>query len=419
MYIYVVKMGDSLFSIATSFQVSMDSIRITNELTTASLVPGQDLLIPSNMYTVQPGDSLYYISKMTFVSIEAIRLYNGLQSDMLMIGMRLYIPPRIKYPAENLSYMYPTTPDQDELIISTFADINTYLAMFEYHILEGGELSELDDDFAIQFARDNRVAPLATITNLTSGGFSPEVTRQVLTYPEQRNQLLNNIEMLVTTKNYAGVNVDFERVREEERDLYTGFLRLLSERLKPKGYFVSVAVPAKTSEDIPWLKGYDFGGIGAVVDFAFIMAYDWHVPSSQPGPVAPIGEVRNAIEFAMKYMDRKKIILGVPRYGYEWTMDNGNAVSGRAVSVSGATQLALRYQVPIQYSTEYEQPFFTYWNEFGIRHIVWFENAQARSTKFQLAVDYQIRGVGAWQLGLGFPQAAYLAEVFFDTKKVL
>ena len=69
MFIYVVKMGDSLFSIAARFQVNMDSIRITNELITDSLVPGQDLLIPTNMYTVQPGDSLFSISKMSFLSI--------------------------------------------------------------------------------------------------------------------------------------------------------------------------------------------------------------------------------------------------------------------------------------------------------------------------------------------------------------
>ncbi len=175
MFIYVVKMGDSLFSIAARFQVNMDSIRITNELITDSLVPGQDLLIPTNMYTVQPGDSLFSISKMSFLSIETIRLYNGLQSNVLMVGMRLYLPPRAKYPAENLSYMYPTTPEQDELIIRTFAPINTYLAMFEYHILEEGELSQLDDEFAIQIARNNRVAPVATITNLTPGALAQKL----------------------------------------------------------------------------------------------------------------------------------------------------------------------------------------------------------------------------------------------------
>ena len=92
MFIYVVRMGDSLFSIATKYQVSMDSISIMNGLKTDRLVPGQDLLIPTNMYIVQPGDLLYFISQMSFIPVETLRLYNGLQSNTLMVGMRLFCP---------------------------------------------------------------------------------------------------------------------------------------------------------------------------------------------------------------------------------------------------------------------------------------------------------------------------------------
>ena len=67
MFIYVVKMGDSLFLIAGKYQISMDSIRIINQLKTDNLVPGQDLLIPTDMYIVQPGDSLYSIAQMSFL----------------------------------------------------------------------------------------------------------------------------------------------------------------------------------------------------------------------------------------------------------------------------------------------------------------------------------------------------------------
>src|SRR5690606_30121618 len=98
------------------------------------------------------------------------------------------------------------------------------------------------------------------------------------------------------------------------------------------------------------------------------------VPETQPGPVAPIGEVRRGIEFALRHVPRNKLILGVPRYGYEWAIVDGNAIGGRAISVAGAITLALRYQVPIQYSTQYEQAYLTYWDELGNEHIVWFEN---------------------------------------------
>ncbi|MBS4223027.1 glycosyl hydrolase family 18 protein [Lederbergia citrea] len=419
MFIYIVKMGDSLFSIATNYQVTMDSIRITNGLTTDRLVPGQDLLIPTNMYTVQPGDSLYSISQMSLIPVETIRLINGLQSNVIMIGMRLYLPPRAKYEAENFSYITPSTPEKNQLIVQTFAPINTFFGIFEHHVLEDGSLSTLDDEQLIRVARENHVAPLAVITNLTSTGFNPELTKRVLSSPEIRERLIKNIYNLVKKKNYAGVNIDFERVREGQRDLYSGFLHSLRERLKPEGYYTSVAIPAKMSDEISWLKGYDYGGIGAAVDFIFIMAYDWHEVSSPPGPTAPIREVRQSIEYALNHMGGNKIILGVPRYGYDWTMSDGNVVSARAVSVAGAIRSAMKYQVPIQYSTEYQQPFYYYQDEAGKRHIVWYEDTRARAQKLKLVVDYRLRGVGAWQLGLQFPQSAVLVREFFISKKII
>nr|WP_268238282.1 glycosyl hydrolase family 18 protein [Psychrobacillus lasiicapitis] len=416
---YVVKTGDSLFSIANKYQVLMDSIRAINDLTTESLVVGQDLLIPTNIYIVQPGDSLYTISRMSFISMEKIRLYNGLHSDVLMIGTKLYLPPRTKYSAENLSYITPSTPDRNTRLIERYAPINTFLGIFEYHVLEDGSLSLLDDQQMIQTARESRVAPLAVVTNLTSTGFSPELTRRVLGSTEIRNRVINNIYQLVKNKNYAGVNIDFEQVPEELRDLYTGFLHTLRARLSPEGYYISVAVPPKTSDNIPWLRGYDYGGIGASVDFVFIMAYDFHEASSPPGPVAPITEVRKTIQFALQHMNRNKIILGVPRYGYDWTMDYGNVVSARAVSVAEAVETAMISQVPISYSTEYQQPFYQYLDIKGKRHIVWYEDSRARAEKLELVVEYRLKGAGAWQLGLQFAQSAILVEEFFNTKKVL
>ncbi|MEH7347088.1 glycosyl hydrolase family 18 protein [Bacillus sp. JJ1532] len=419
MFIYVVKESDSVFSIATKYQVSMDSIRNINRLKTDRLVPGQDLLIPTNIYIVQPGDSLYSISHMSLISIETIRLYNGLHSDILMVGMRLYLPPRLKYEAEGFSYITPSTPEKNQVIVQTFAPINTFFGIFEYHVLEDGSLSTLDDQQLIRIVKENKVAPLAVITNLTPTGFSPELTRKVLNTPEIRERLINNIYNLVKTKGYAGVNIDFERIRESERDLYSGFLRSLSNRLRPEGHYTSVAVPAKTSDEISWLKGYDYGGIGAAVDFVFIMAYDWHETSSPPGPTAPIGEVRKTIEYALNHMRGNKIILGVPRYGYNWTMANGTVESARAVSVSTAVETAMKYQVPIQYSSEYQQPFYQYRDETGKRHIVWFEDSRARAQKLQLMVNYRLRGIGAWQLGLHFPQSGFLVREFMIPKKII
>lgn len=398
----------------------MASIRIINGLSSDAIVPGQDLLIPTTNYVVQPGDSLFSISKMAMIPMERIRLYNGLQTDTLAVGMQLYLPPREKVSIESLSYLLPAPQEASEKLLAIQGPLNTYFGIFEYHFDTNGNLSTLyNDELMVRLSRQNRVAPLAAITNLSPEGFNPALTRSVLTSPERRERLLTNIMNLVRSKNFSGVNIDFERLQADERENYSSFIRDLRDRMKRSGFITSAAVPAKTSDAIPWLKAYDYAAIGSAVDLFFIMAYDWHEAGSAPGPVAPLPEVRRTVEFAMSQMDRSKIILGVPRYGYDWQMSDGEVVSAKAVSVGEAYRTAMEHSVPISYSNEYEQPFFEYWDQNGNRHIVWFEDAKARAEKFKLVANYRILGAGAWQLGLHFTQSAELVNFFFTIRKIL
>jgi spore germination protein len=336
-----------------------------------------------------------------------------------MPGTRLYIPELPDYPIHSMGYVTLRTPELDQELISSLAPMVTYMALFEYHFDVNGNLSTLDDTVAIQTSLDHDSAPIATITNLTETGFNREMASQVLNNPQVRQNLINNIYTLLSSKGYAGVNIDIEGVAPEDRDMFSTFLRLLRDRLKPEGYLATIAVPPKTSDDIPWLKGYDYGAIGATMDLVFIMAYDWHHAGSEPGPVAPFQEVRRTIEYASYHIGKSKIILGVPRYGYDWTLPVSPESRARAISSIGATQLAQRNQVPIFYSEEFKAPSFHYVDENGSRHVVWFEDPRSFGEKFNLVREYQLRGMGAWQLGLGFPQAPWLMRKFFRIEKVI
>jgi spore germination protein len=90
---------------------------------------------------------------MSFISFDTIRLYNGLKSDRLMIGMRLYLPPGPKYEVEGFSYITPSTPENDQSLVKAFAPINTYFGVFQYHFLEDGSLSTLNDQHLIKISR--------------------------------------------------------------------------------------------------------------------------------------------------------------------------------------------------------------------------------------------------------------------------
>lgn len=89
---YTVKAGDTLYSIATRYNVSVDSIKNVNGLTSNMLFVGQQLRLPFFTYTVSSGDTLYNIAKRYNTTVDQIRSTNQLKSDMLMIGQKLRIP---------------------------------------------------------------------------------------------------------------------------------------------------------------------------------------------------------------------------------------------------------------------------------------------------------------------------------------
>jgi len=100
---YIVQAGDTLWSIATKFNTTVDEIKRLNNLTTNTINIGQQLIIsgsgigttpPSGniVYVVKPGDTLWAIANRFDTTVEAIIQLNNLTSYTLSIGQQLFIP---------------------------------------------------------------------------------------------------------------------------------------------------------------------------------------------------------------------------------------------------------------------------------------------------------------------------------------
>ncbi|MBQ2408457.1 MAG: LysM peptidoglycan-binding domain-containing protein [Bacilli bacterium] len=97
--VYIVKKGDSLWSIARAYNTTVDELKKLNNLSTNLLSVGQILKIPVksevenyNIYTVAKGDTLYKIANQFGVTVNDIITANNLKSNTLQIGQKLSIP---------------------------------------------------------------------------------------------------------------------------------------------------------------------------------------------------------------------------------------------------------------------------------------------------------------------------------------
>ncbi len=194
--------------------------------------------------------------------------------------------------------------------------------------------------------------------------------------------------------------MDFEYILAEDRDLFTSFVAELREAMNQVEKFVSVALAPKTSADQKGLlyEGKDYGGLGAAADEVLLMAYEWGYTYGPAMAVAPLNKVRQVVEYALTEIPSEKINLGIPNYGYDWTLPYVQGES-KAVTIGNveAVQIAIENDVPIRFDETAMSPFFTYANE-GREHEVWFEDARSMQAKFGLLAEYNLQGIGVWQI---------------------
>jgi spore germination protein len=117
-------------------------------------------------------------------------------------------------------------------------------------------------------------------------------------------------------------------------------------------------------------------------------------------------------------MPASKIMMGQNLYGYDWTLPyvQGGKFA-KALSPQAAIDLARSVNAAIQYDYTAQAPHFSYWDNQGKHHIVWFEDARSIQAKFDLVKELGLRGVSYWKLGLSFPQNWLLIDDNFNVVK--
>lgn len=356
------------------------------------------------IYVVKEGDTADVIASTYGINVETLIYDNQLTYPyQLAIGQALLIQTGQSNPAMEIAsngYAYP--------FISSWVLENTLpflseLSIFSYGFTAEGELVPplLDDMWMINMANQYDTLSILTLTPLgANGNFDNNLISAIVQNPESRDNLIENLLIVMGNKGYRGLDIDFEFIKAEDRDLFTDFVRVCAERMHEAGYQVSVALAPKTSADQRGLlyEGKDYRALGQIADHVLVMTYEWGYTYGPPMAVAPLNLVRGVLEYAVTEIPPEKIMMGIPNYGYDWPLPYERGVTkARTIGNVEAVRIAINQGAEIRYDELAQTPYFNYELN-GIQHEVWFEDVRSLQGKFELIKEFELRGAGYWQI---------------------
>ena len=357
------------------------------------------------IYVVQPGDSVDSIAAAQGVSVDSI-LYNNqiVYPYRLALGQALLLSkgtPAVQRRTVNVGgYAYPFI---SRYVLEETLPYLSDLYVFSYGFTVDGDLipPALDDSFMITMARDFEVAPILTLTPFGPDGmFNNYLITRIVNDMAAQNNLIGQLVAAVQEKGFQGVDIDFEYILAQDRVAFAEFVGNVRQAINAIGYPVSVALAPKIADDQKGViyEGKDFALLGAAADSALLMTYEWGYTFGPAMAVAPINKVREVVDYAITRIPPEKLSLGIPNYGYDWTLPFVRGESrARTLGNVEAVQLAIANNAAIQFDTLAMSPYFHYYQE-GRQHEVWFEDVRSLQAKFALVEEYGLRGMGYWQI---------------------
>lgn len=252
--------------------------------------------------------------------------------------------------------------------------------------------------------------------------FDADTIDSIIASPTATQNIITATLDIVSSKNFDGVNIDFEYVPEATSISQTNFTRFVdqfSTAIKANNPALEVSIDV-FGDSYKGQRIWQIDQLVSLVDHIIIMAYDYHRPSSPTaGPVAPLygggqywdQDITASLAGFTKLAPAQKFVLGVPYYGYEWSTFSSEHLSP-TYKKSGSTATYKRIQELLtqkESHTYWDQyalsPWLTYKDRGSIQQ-VYYENVKSLGLKYDLVRQSGLSGIAIWALGYdaGYPE---------------
>lgn len=234
------------------------------------------------------------------------------------------------------------------------------------------------------------------ITNgIDSASYSANDTSALLKSEYNRENFIKNIREIAKEDKVDGINIDFESMKDDDRELYTQFIRELTPILRNEGITVSV--------DFYFVKYIDRQRIGDVADYVILMGYDqkgaW---SSEAGSISSVKIVEEQLNSLINdsKIESNKIILGVPFYTRLWTIKNvSEKPTTKIYSMQDCQDFIADNNITPVWDEDAGQNYAEL-KKGELTYKLWIEDKESMKKRVELINKYNLAGISAWRKGL-------------------
>lgn len=271
-----------------------------------------------------------------------------------------------------------------------------------FHLNTSGELTEnvgTQGQAYIDWAHSNGYKVWPMVQNAGNGMLN--VTSNIMNDYNKRQKLINQIVNYCVKYKLDGINIDFENMKKEDKDMYSRFIIELAPRLKDMGIVVSVDVTAPDGSET-WSLCFDRNVIGDVADYIIFMAYDQYgISSNKSGTTAGYDWVNLSLNKFLKTeeIESNKIILAIPLYTRLWTEDS----SGKVVKQSTVSMKNIDSILPSGVNKQWDDNLKQYYVEYQDGQYtkkMWIEDEKSLKEKINLINSNNLGGVASWEKGM-------------------
>ena len=226
---------------------------------------------------------------------------------------------------------------------------------------------------------------------------------EMLALPASRERLTKSLTYFATQQHQAGIVVDFEQVPKSSMEDFQHFIHDLGESLRAANLKLMVALPAAD-----W--SYDYKYLAAQADAMILMNYDFHYPTSDPGPIAAQDWFVTNIQNIVKLVPPEKIVMGIANYGYDWQAKSKSVPHpiAQPVTFQQAIVTAVESETDVEFDSDSLNPHYSYGDEKNNVHQVWMLDALTAYNELRAAERAGVRGTALWRLGMEDPSIWFI-----------